>query len=382
MKTVGYIIFAALFYLFRFFCKVKEKRIFCIMTHDGGKDSNVGMMSEYLQNKKEGYSFFYLRKSDRNKVGKQKDLQGALVFFFVKSYQLATSEFVLMDNVFLPMAYMRFNKRVRIIQLWHGTGTIKRFGQDVNTGRLRKLEKKANSRITHLIVNSDKTRRLYAGAFGIPQEKVFAYGLPITDLLFDLDKIERKKKAFFEQYPDLLGKRLVLYAPTFRDQEYKHPSLALDTDIWCKGIMEDYVLLLRVHPHVAEAFERERDIVSDETRRKIVSMSSYPDISTLLLVSDYLITDYSSVIFDYCLRKRPMIFYAYDLKQFLDYGRGFYEKYEDYVPGPIVKDTKEILEKLSKNEFDLSRIEALTRESYKYTDGKSRERLYQHIFKI
>lgn len=382
MKTIGYLIFAGFYYVFRLFCKVKKKKIFCIMTHDGSKDSNVGVMVEYLKEKKEGYSFFYLKKSERNRVKNIHNLQGKLVFFIIKPYHLATSEFVMMDNVFLPMAYIKFRRRVRILQLWHGTGTIKKFGQDVNTGRLKKLEKMANSRITHLIVNSEKTKKLYAHVFGIEEEKVFVYGLPRTDLFFDNDKINERKQRFFKQYPMLQGKKLVLYVPTFRDQEYLHPKLALDTEVFCKEMQEEYVLLLRVHPFVAEALEKSQEIKTYDLEKQVISMSSYPDISTLLLVSDFVITDYSSVIFEYCLMRRPIVFYAYDLEQFSDFGRGFYESYEEYVPGPVTRDTKSLVELLKKNHFDIDRMEAFRRESYRYLDGKSAERIYLHIFNL
>ncbi len=348
------------------------------MTHDPGKDSNVGVMVEYLKQRKEGYSFFYLNKSERNRVRDGKGGFGRLAFFFVKPYHLATSEIVFMDNVFLPMAYLKFGRKVRIIQLWHGTGTIKKFGQDVNTGGLKKLEKKANSRITHLIVNSEKTKKLYAKTFGIPQDRVFVYGLPRTDLFFDDVKREDRIRRFYTQYPGLKGKKLILYAPTFRDKECDRPKLMLDPDVWGEEMPEDTVLLLRLHPFVAGAFEKGQN-QTEHNRRNILSMSSYPDINTLLLVSDCVITDYSSVIFEYCLLKRPMIFFAYDLEQFSDCGRGFYEDYETYVPGPVVRDTKALTGLLNNGEFDMGRTEAFVRESYAYLDGKSAERIYRHI---
>jgi CDP-ribitol ribitolphosphotransferase len=348
------------------------------MTHDGSKDGNVGALAEYLKQKKEGYSFFYLRKSERNRVRDGKAGPGRLAFFFVKPYHLATSGIVLLDNVFLPMAYLRFSKKVRVIQLWHGTGTIKKFGQDVNTGRLKKLEKKANSRITHLIVNSEKTKKLYAQTFGISEDRVFVFGLPRTDLFFDSGRRNERIRRFYEQYPQLSGKKLILYAPTFRDQECRRPEIKLDTRIWNKEMPADTVLLLRVHPFVAEAFEKDREQYTGGNQQNILSVSSYPDINTLLLVSDCLITDYSSVIFEYCLLKRPMIFYAYDLEQFSDSGRGFYEDYEEYVPGPAARDTKTLINLLKKGQPDGGRTEAFIKEM----SGADKFQLIMVIFHI
>ena len=378
MKRIGYFIFAGFYYMFRIFCPIKPKKVFGIMTHDGSRDSNVGALIEYLKEREEGYTFQYIKKEDRNMVKRRHALKGKLSFFIVKPYHLATSRFILLDNVFLPMAFMRFPKKVRVLQLWHGTGTIKRFGQDVNTGTLKELEKRANSRITHLIVNSEETKKIYAQIFGIPEEKVFEYGCPRTDLFFNESKKIDRIKKFYLQYPQLEGKKLVLYAPTFRDQEKEHPKLMLDTDLLSKELSKDYAVLLRLHPFVIEAYKKENN--RKLTHENVISMSSYSDLNTLLLVSDYLITDYSSIVFEYCLMEKPMLFFAYDLEHFSDYGRGFYKPYEEYAPGPIVTNTKEILELLRKDQFDLEGIKSFIYKNYKYLDGKSAERIYLHIF--
>jgi CDP-ribitol ribitolphosphotransferase len=357
---------------------MNHKKVFGIMTHDGSMDGNVGVMVEYLKERGEGYTFQFIKKADRKMVKNFNIMKGKVSFFIVKPYHLATSRYVLLDNVFLPMAYLKFPKKVRVIQLWHGTGTIKRFGQDVNTGRLKSLEGRANSRITHLIVNSEETKKEYMSSFGIGEDKVFVYGSPRTDLFFNAEKINLRKQKFYDQYPDLAGKKLVLYAPTFRDQEKDNPKLALDIESLSRGLPKDYSYLLRLHPHVCEAYLRAGHTYQEEN---VISMSSYSDINTLLLVADYLITDYSSVIFEYCLREKPMIFFAYDLEEFSDHGRGFYNPYETYVPGPIAHNTGAIIDMLKTDQFDLDRVKTFVKTNYQYLDGKSAERIYLHIFR-
>jgi CDP-ribitol ribitolphosphotransferase len=379
MKVIGYLIFAGFFYLFRLFCSVKPKKVFGIMTHDGSRDGNVGVMMDYLKKMDQEYTFHYLKKADSNAVKKLNIFTGKVSFFIEKPYQLATSEFILMDNTFLPMAYLKFSDKVKVIQLWHGTGTIKRFGQDVNTGRLKELERRANKRITHLIVNSEDTKKEYAGAFGVSEDKVFIYGLPRTDVFFFEELMEERRVKFFAQYPQFKNKKLVLYAPTFRDQEKDDPKLKLDVELLSKQLPEDYILLLRLHPFVMEAYQKATKSLSSFPN--IVPMSDYADINTLLVVADYLITDYSSVLFEFCLLEKPMLFYAYDLDDFSDNGRGFYRAYGDYVPGPIVEDTSDVLELLLKDKFDLDRIKRFKDKNYKYLDGKAAERIYLKIFR-
>lgn len=378
MKTFGYLIFAGFYYIFRLFCPVNPKKVFAVMTHDGSMDGNVGVMIEYLKEREEGYTFQYIKKADRKMAKNWNIMKGKVSFFIVKPYHLATSRYVLLDNIFLPMAYLRFPKQVKIVQLWHGTGTIKRFGQDVNTGRLKKLERDANSRITHLIVSSEDTKREYMSSFGVPEDKVFIYGSPRTDLFFAEEKARLRRQKFYAQFPELEGKKLILYAPTFRDHEKDKPRLALEADKLANELSQDYVILLRLHPFVMEAYLREGHTYHGNN---VISMSSYSDINTLLLVSDYLITDYSSVIFEYCLREKPMIFYAYDLEEFSDHGRGFYKPYESYVPGPIARTTEEVIEIMKKDPFDPVKIKTFVQMNYQYLDGKSAERIYLHIFK-
>lgn len=378
MKIFGYLIFAGFYYIFRLFCPIKPKKVFGIMTHDGSMDGNVGVMAEYLKEQGEGYTFQFMKKADRKMVKDLNIMKGKVSFFIVKPYHLATSRYVLLDNVFLPMAYLKFPGKVRIIQLWHGTGTIKRFGQDVNTGTLRRLERRANSRITHLIVNSEETKKEYMSSFGVSEDKVFVYGSPRTDLYFNEEMINARKERFYKQYPDLAGKKLVLYAPTFRDQERDNPKLALDVEALSRALPANFRYMLRLHPFIMENY-RKAGYTYQEAN--VISMSSYSDINTLLLVADYLITDYSSVIFEYCLREKPMIFYAYDLEEFSDHGRGFYRNYETYVPGPIARSTEEIIDIMKKDQFDPEKIKSFVQTNYQYLDGKSAERIYLHIFR-
>lgn len=379
MKTIAYIIFAGFYYLYRLFCRVKPQKVFCIMTHDSGRDGNIPSLVEYLKQQKEDYSFHYISRADKSRLKSFGILKGKLSFFLVKPYHLATSAFILLDNIFLPMAYMRFRKNVKVIQLWHGTGSIKKFGQDVNSGRLKELEKQANSRTTHLIVNSDSTKSIYAAAFGISPDKLYTYGLPRTDILFDKQKLLERAQDFYRQYPRLAGKKLLLYAPTFRDSKEDEDKSVADIYKIAKSL-PDYVLLLRLHPHIAAAYEKaEQQAV--EKADNLVSVSSYPDINTLLVAADCLITDYSSIVYEYCLLNKPMIFYAYDLEKFEKEGRGFYHAYETYVPGPLAKNIDELVALIRNNHSSDDKIRDFVTDSYNYVDGKASERIYNYIFK-
>jgi CDP-ribitol ribitolphosphotransferase len=332
------------------------------MTHDASKESNVGMV------------FLALSKlGDWQLIELHRGEEKRLSFYFIKAYHLATAGCVLQDNVFLPMAYLSFPDSVKVIQLWHGTGTIKKFGQDFNTGRLKRLEYRANQTITHLIVNAEGMKWLYQSAFGIAKEKIFALGLPRTDALFDKERRKKNREEFFKTYPNLTKKRLLLYAPTFRDREAAHPRLMLDTHLFLEMLPPEYVLGLRLHPFVAAAFSEE---ISED---RIINLSHYPDVNTLYEVSDALITDYSSVIFDYCILNKPIYFYAYDFEAFLKEGRGTYVNLKEDMPGVVIFSSEELFLEILKADYDYEKLRQFREESYQYLDGKSTERVVKLI---
>ncbi|SES79598.1 CDP-glycerol glycerophosphotransferase family protein [[Clostridium] polysaccharolyticum] len=371
-KKIGYWIYAIFFYFFRLFPRKKNK-VFCVMTHDGSPGSSVGVVVEALKKQFPKYQYIYMKKSDREGV-KKHVIKSFFGFFLAKPYHMATASYVLLDNVFLPMAYLKFHKDVKVIQLWHGTGTIKKFGQDANAGEVKRLEFLANQSITHLIVNSEYTKKQYAQAFGVDLSKVFVLGLPRTDEMFSEEIKNRKQNEFYAEYPDLKGKRIVLYAPTFRDQEVDAPKMELDIQYLREHTDEQTIFLIKLHPFVAKNYK------TDDSER-FINVSDYQDINTLLFVSDILITDYSSIIFEYSVLERPMIFFAYDLECFSKNGRGFYEEYLSYVPGPVVYSNKELVQKLNENTFDYEKVIEFKKGSFAYLDGKSLERLISQVFK-
>lgn len=370
-KKIGYWIYAFFFSVFRLFPRKKEK-VFCVMTHDGSAGSSVGIVVNALKKRSDKYQFIYMKKNDRENA-KAHVVKAFYSFFIEKPYHMATSSYILMDNVFLPMAYLHFHKDVKVVQLWHGTGTIKKFGQDSNVGEVKRLEYMANQKITHLIVNSEYTKEQYAQAFGVTKDHVYVWGLPRTDELFSDTVKNEKMGQFYKQYPELKGKKLVLYAPTFRDQEVEHPKMMLDMEYLENHTPEDIFYLVKLHPFVAKQYK-------ETGSKRFLNVSSYEDINTLLFISDVLITDYSSIIFEYAVLERPMIFYAYDLEEFSEEGRGFYEDYKNYVPGEVVTETSQIAELLRSHKLSSQAAVQFKNKSFAYLDGCSTDRFIDEIF--
>lgn len=373
MKEIGYHIFAFLFRLYSVL-GIDENKVFLVMTHDDGREGNVGTVLTYLKKNKPSLTYARVtRKStDFRKKGRVKRM---LRFFLRTPYDMARSKYIFLDNVFLPMAFCDIKKEVKVVQLWHGTGTIKKFGQDVNEGHLKRLEKMANEKITDLVVNSEETKELYANCFGVSEQKVRVLGLPRTDVFFYKRVQERRLEAFYKQYPQLKHKKIVLYAPTFRDDELVHPSIAFSIDRLMERLEDDVCLALRLHPFVAYSIP-----YNGKYKDRVYDFSLYDKLNTLLFATDCLVTDYSSIIFEYAALNRPMIFYAYDLERFEKEGRGFYNDYETYVPGLVVRTQEELCEALQEETIQQEKITAFRNRAYAYTDGKATKRLIDLIF--
>lgn len=376
-KQLGYRIFACLYTVFSLL-PPKKKQVFLVMTHDSSFEGNVGVVEQYLKDTKEGYRFARLVRTDTYFMyndGANKFLRilhalgKAFRFFVTDACQMARSSYIFLDNTFLPMAYMKFRKQVRVVQLWHGTGTLKKLGQDVNEGALKQLENLANRNVTDLVVSSRYMEDIYGKSFAIPKDKIRRIGLPRTDIFFDEEKRKEHLEAFYQEFPMCRGKKLLLYAPTFRDNEKEKP--ALDPGIWelTKAVGEDTIIALRMHPFVAH------NIKWEKLPANVMNFSSYQSLNTLLFATSLLITDYSSIMFEYVVLNRPMVFYAYDLAEFSSQGRGFYQDYESYVPGPVAKDAKTLIAAVEAEDTWEDKRQKFVEEIYEYTDGASMERL-------
>lgn len=367
-KKLGYYVFAVCFALFRI-CPVQRNKVFFVATHDDSDEGNVGIVAEHIRRLMPEKKLFFLTKRD--------GIRHPFDFFIKKAFHMATAGTIFMDNHFMPMAYTPISKKAKVVQLWHGTGTIKKFGLDAETGEVAYLAGRANRRLTHLIVNSERTKKQYQTAFGVPEEKIYILGLPRTDRLLNLSWMENRRREFYRKYPELEKKRCILYAPTFRDEEAASPKIALELSEMAENLAEDEVMMLRLHPHVAANFQMEN---REKYGGKIRDFSEFPGVTTLLAVADCLVTDYSSIIFEYCLRKKPICFYAYDLEKFKREGRNFYEDYESFVPGPVVRTQQELTRFLRDRNPDLSRINLFLEENYAYRDQNAVQRLLQLIF--
>lgn len=247
------------------------------------------------------------------------------------------------------------------LQTWHGT-PLKRLVfdlEDINsaTPRYKKQTYKQSRSWDYLVAANQYSSDIFRRCF-IYNKTMLETGYPRNDILHwdNRDEIADKLRSRLGIPKD---KKTILYAPTWRDDEYYTKgqykfSLKLDLQLMKEKLGDDYVLLLRTHYFIADSL----DVTGLEDFA--YNFSNYDDISELYLISDYLITDYSSVFFDYANLKRPMLFYTYDLEKYRDVLRGFYIDIEEELPGPLLFTTEEIIDAFNNME------ELIDNYKYKY----------------
>ena len=241
------------------------------------------------------------------------------------------------------------------VQCWHGT-PLKRLGYDIKVegkNALHTVKEWSHlyeydaSRYAYMVSPSKFVSDCYKSAFNLAhvgkENCIIEKGYPRNDALFTFDKkyVDKLKKDL--GIPK--NKKIILYAPTWRDDQYKSGTgysynLALDFDKFRDKFSDEYVLLFRTHYLIAE--------IVDLTKYEgfIYNVSDYSDINDLYILADMIITDYSSVFFDYANLKRPMLFYMYDLEDYKNNARDFYFDL-DLLPGPIIEKENDLYKEIA-----------------------------------
>lgn len=261
---------------------------------------------------------------------------------------LAQAEFWI-DNQGFPLKLLK-RPETTYIQTWHGTA-LKRMGFDEPRLRVmpeqeQRTYQQALDRFDHFVVRGEHDVRTLARAYRIPEAKLLRTGYPRNDAL-----VRAREANALDPEVDQLAKRLgisrdrpiVLYAPTFRAQEngkVRKFEFPFDVESFADRFGDQLTLMIRTH-------YLNNVTLPPSVAGRVVNVSEVPDIVPLLLLADVMITDYSSVMFDYALLQRPMVFYAYDWEEYAQDIRGTYFDLLQQAPGPVVRTEQELFDTLS-----------------------------------
>ncbi len=308
---------------------------------------------------------------------------------FLKLY--ASCGTLILTESFLPAYAVKPRPGTQIVQLWHGCGAFKKWGYSTldksfgATSETAELFPMHNC-YTLVPISAPDVSSAYAEAFRCSPEIIKPLGVPRTDIYFDTDFVDSAKEQLYKSCTalhslgsakDFCDKTVVLYAPTFRGNSISDASCRVPIDFWGlrSALGDEFVFLCKLHP-----FAKNSLVIPEDCKDFVFDISSAPT-DTALCAADILVTDYSSIIFEYSLLSRPMLFYAYDLEEYIA-ERDFYYPYESFIPGTVVTTENELETALRgiTNNFNAQKITGFRKKFMSACDGNATDRIVTHLF--
>ena len=340
-------------------------KIFNVLRKFPQKNNKITLLTNKNHSFEANLEYIAKELDNRNNSGKNYEYKfipkDSLSFANIRDF--ASSKYVFLVDNFFPLAFMNV-EGMKWVQLWHGTGLFKKFGYDLLNDEDKKIMEMFAPKIDLVSVSSENVADIYARNFYVDKSKVKPFGVPRNDFYdeehLSEDYLSELRESFEKDYPQLKGKKLVLYAPTFREDPKNNAVFNhFDIEKFLDELGDEYALAIRLHPNYKRFCDEEHNIDLDDltNRYDIINFTGFKDEQKLLLLADILIADYSSIMVDYTILKKPAILFDYDLDDYLYKERGFYFDYEEMVPGKIVYNIDELIESIREEDFRLEKME-------------------------
>lgn len=365
----------------------RKKNLIMFESFNGRQYSdNPRAIYEYLKKHYPTYRMVWSADRRNAKQFEGKEIEYVWRFSFKWLFLMPTAKYWVTNSRF-PQWFPK-SKNTVYLQTWHGT-PLKKIGIDIKEVHMPEAETKKYqeeflfeaSKWDYLVSPNSYSTEIFKRAFGF-NGKMIESGYPRNDVLINQNN-QKSIQELKEKMKLPQDKKIILYAPTWRDDQFYDKgrykfNIELDLQQMRETLGKEYVILLRMHYLVSENLD-----LSDY-QGFVYDYSSYEDIRDLYIVSDLLITDYSSVFFDYSLLEKPILFYVYDINNYRDQLRGFYFDFESDSPGPLLKTTQEIVEEIQamgKEGFSRNgKIKEFRERFNSLEDGKATERVIQEVF--
>ncbi len=297
---------------------------------------------------------------------------------------MATAKYVFLNEASNTVSCVKKRSETIVFQTWHGCGAFKRFG--FSTAQLIFGENEKSmlkypfyNNINYFSVSSPEVVWAYEEATNSKRygTKIVPVGISRSDFFYNEDNKQKAFENLYEVMPQAKGKKVLMYAPTFRGRvvSAKAPN-KLNIELMKYALSDEYVLIIKHHP-----FVRKRPEIPAGCEDFAMDVTELMTIDDMMFVSDICISDYSSLVFEYSLFEKPMIFLAYDLENYIDW-RGFYYPYEQLVPGPIVDNTLDIVDFVKNaDKFDKEKVVKFREKFMASCDGHATDRIFDLVFK-
>ena len=388
-KKATILAISLLYKCFYRFIPLDDKTVLFISFHGKGySDNPKAIYEEMLKDDKfKDYKFVWAIKNHKKKAIKIDDAKIVEYLSIPYFYYLSKAKYWIF-NCKMP-SYICKKKDQIYLQTWHGT-PLKRLGHDIhvdeNTTFYRSQIKAKDmyrsydidsARYNYMISPNAFCTKIFPAAFNINKERLIETGYPRNDVMSNVTDDEKLKIKKELNIP--LHKKVILYAPTWRDNQYvaKGYTFKLEVDFhkWHQYLKDDYIVLFKPHYLIINDYKSTNDL-----QGFLYNIDADQDISPLYLITDILITDYSSVFYDFAVMNKPMYFYMYDLKDYQEELRGFYiDIYKD-LPGQIYENEDDLLKDVIENKYDYAKLKVFKERFNNHDDGMASKRVVDIVF--
>lgn len=290
--------------------------------------------------------------------------------------KMAQSGLIFIDDHVPVLDWLKLRDDTKLVQLWHAGAGFKSSGYS-RWGHIGcPSPQSCHRQYSYGIAGSKAIAPFFSEVWGINDIQVLPTGMPRMDEYLDENYRVSKTRELYEKYPICKGKKVMLFAPTYRGKNKKdayYPYDLIDFDRLYKLCGDEYVVLFKMHPWVNVDIE-----IASKYADKFIDVKTYPNINDLFYITDILVTDYSSNIFEYSLMRKPMLFFAFDKIQY-SFSRGFHRDYEEAAPGKVCYTFDELMQAFADRDFQYEKVEQYVEHHFDYIDSHASDRVIDWI---
>jgi len=337
-------IFLSIIYSFLKLFPIKNRIVFISM-QSNNLSLDFELLKQEIENKKPEIELVFQCKKMESSLSKKSDyikyVYNMFEYTLEAMYYLATSKVCVTESYCVPISFLKHKKDLKIMQIWHASGAVKRFGYqalDTEEGKSKEIAKLMcmHKNYDYVIAPSEVTRNIFSQAFNVDIEKIIKLGLP--RLQYITDKKYDKTEEIYEKYPELKNKKIILYVPTFR----KGKSIDL-TEMLDYSFSDEYKLIVKLHPLENTYVPEKYKIDSKYTTYDLIKMA------------DYIITDYSILSVEASILEKPIFLYLYDLEEY-NKNRGLNIDLIEELKSFTSKSFNDIMGKIEKEDYEIDEI--------------------------
>lgn len=338
-------IFLSIIYGFLKLFPIKNRIVFISMQSDN-PSLDFKLLKQEIENKESEIELAFLCKRMESSLSNKSDyikyVYNIFEYTLEAMYYLATSKVCVTESYCVPISFLKHKKELKIIQIWHASGAVKKFGYqalDTEEGKSKEIAELMcmHKNYDYVIAPSEITKRIFADAFNIEKEKIAKLGLPRLEYI--TNKKYNKSEEIYAEYPELKNKKVILYVPTFR----KGKNIDLTEILNYSLDKEQFKLIIKLHPLENTNIPEEYKIDSKYTTYDLIK------------IADYIITDYSILSIEASLLEKPIFLYLYDLEEY-NKNRGLNIDLVQELKSFTSKSFNDIMNKIQNKDYDIEEI--------------------------